>query len=95
MTTDIKRPVDPALLEPLVGLTVVRGNDGRVLGVIFDGKTLDRDDCESWPDFLEAVAHMAMVRMREDCESETARRMIDRDDRRLRGLLIEVVHATE
>ena len=69
-------------------IAVVRGTDGKVLGVTYDeDSVLDRSDCESWEDFLHTVAGLMFSRVPSDEISDHGRRLIAADNERLKELL--------
>lgn len=68
-------------------IAVVRGDDGKVLGVTYDeGCLLDRDDYDEWDDFLSAFARLAFSRVPTDGESDHAKRLLAKDNERLKEL---------
>lgn len=73
-------------------VAVIWGVDGRCLGLSFDGGShIDRDDYESWQAFLDDFAFLVMTRIPKDAESEHAKRLIEKDSKRVAELLSQAV----
>lgn len=54
-------------------IAVVRGKDGKVLGITYDdGCMLDREDYPDWEEFLSAFARLAFSRVKVDETSANA-----------------------
>lgn len=66
-------------------ISVVRGMDGKVLGVsCSDGTTWSRADADDdWDFFCRTVAALAFTRIPVDTESDFAKKLLAEDDKRL------------
>lgn len=71
---------------------VVRGLDGKLLGLVFDGRSfIDRRDYGTYEEFLTDFATIVSTRIPRDEKSSRARKMIEADEERLKGLFVNAM----